>query len=136
MAAEYARSRRGRRPCSPTTRQWPAAPEAEAFRLGIFALVRLRAYEPLAAAVLDANGRPVTTWWPVAYALQRVGDARAQPALLELLRTRGKYTAAFAARGLGVTKDQRGGRSARGAARRAEQTPREVVVVGRCGRSR
>src|SRR5262249_28381643 len=64
-----------------------AAPEVEAFRLGAFALVRLRAYEPLASAVLDANGRPVTSWWPVAYALQRVGDARARPALLQLLAT-------------------------------------------------
>ena len=26
---------------------------------------------------LDASGRPVSTWWPVAYALQRLADARA-----------------------------------------------------------
>ena len=60
------------------------APEAEAFKLGLFALVRLKAYEPLAAAVLD-GGQPVTTWWPVAYALQRIEDPRAAPALLQLL---------------------------------------------------
>ena len=57
-------------------------------RLGLFALVRLKAYEPLAAAVLDATVTAVTTWWPVAFALGRIGDARAQPALLELLRAR------------------------------------------------
>ena len=103
MAAEYARSA-AVASMSPDDERWPAAPEAEAFKLGIFALVRLRAYDPLAAAVLD-NGRPVTTWWPVAYALQRVNDPRAAPALRQLLPVKGKYTPAFAARGLGLAKD-------------------------------
>ena len=103
MAAEYARSA-AVRAMQPDDETWPAAPEAEALRLGIYALVRLRAYEPLAAAVID-NGRPVTSWWPVAYALSRIGDPRAQPALLQLLGTKGKYSASFAARGLGVIKD-------------------------------
>jgi len=103
MVAEFARSP-AVAAMQPDDEQWPAPPEAEGFRLGVFALVRLGAYEPLAAAVLDANSHPVTTWWPVAYALGRVADARAQPALLELLGARGKYTVAFAARGLGVTK--------------------------------
>ena len=58
--------------------------------------------------MLDASGHPVTTWWPVAFALRRIEDTRAQPALLELLRRPGKYTVAFAARGLGATKDPRG----------------------------
>ena len=40
----------------PTTRSG-RPPEADAFRLGLFALVRLQAYEPLAAAVLDAAGQ-------------------------------------------------------------------------------
>ena len=83
----------------------PLAAEAEAFRLGLYALVRLRAYEPLAAAALDGGGNPVTTWWPAAYALQRIGDARALPALRQLLRAPGTYTPAFAARGVGVLKD-------------------------------
>jgi cyclophilin family peptidyl-prolyl cis-trans isomerase/HEAT repeat protein len=81
----------------------PVAPEAEAFKLGLFALVRLKAYEPMAAAVL-AGGEPVTAWWPVAYALQRVEDPRAAPALLRLLGSNGRYTRAFAARGLGTLK--------------------------------
>ena len=80
------------------------APEAEAFKLGLFALVRLKAYDPMAAAVITGS-QPVTTWWPVAYALQRVEDPRAAPALLQLLAGNGRYTRAFAARGLGALKD-------------------------------
>ncbi len=83
----------------------PGSPEADAFRLALYALVRLRAYEPLAAAVLDQDGRPLSAWWPVAYALQRVENPRAAPALRALLATPGRYTAAFAARGLGTAKD-------------------------------
>jgi HEAT repeat protein/cyclophilin family peptidyl-prolyl cis-trans isomerase len=82
----------------------PLSPQVEAIRLGLYALVRLGSFEALAAAALDANGQAVSTWWPVAYALQRLGDARAAPALVALLNTPGRYTAAFAARGLGVMK--------------------------------
>ncbi|HEX2462356.1 MAG TPA: HEAT repeat domain-containing protein [Vicinamibacterales bacterium] len=83
---------------------YPLAPPVEAARLGLYALVRLGSYEALAAAALDASGRPVSTWWPLAYALQRLGDTRATPALVALLNTPGRYTPAFAARGLGVMK--------------------------------
>ena len=65
-------------------RRHPLAPPVEAVRLGLYALARLGVYEPLAAAVVDADGQPVSRWWPVAYALQRVGDPRAAPALLAL----------------------------------------------------
>ena len=102
VAGEYARSA----PVTamqPDDASWPAAPEAEAFKLAVFALVRLRAYEPLATALLE-GGRPISTWWPVAYALQRAEDARAAPALLEPLQAPGTYTRAFAARGLGAAK--------------------------------
>jgi HEAT repeat protein/cyclophilin family peptidyl-prolyl cis-trans isomerase len=84
---------------------YPMAPEIEAARLGIFALTRLKAYDALAGAVLDASGAPVTRWWPVAYAFRRVGDPRAVPALRTLLKGDGVYTRAFAARGLGALKD-------------------------------
>ena len=83
---------------------FPLAPEIEAVRLGLFALVRLGSYEALAAAALDASGRPVSQWWPVAYALQRLGDPRAAPALTTLLNVPGRFTPAFAARGLGMMK--------------------------------
>ena len=89
---------------APDDVSYPLVPAAEAVRLGLYALVRLGSYEALAAATLDGRGRPVSTWWPVAYALQRIGDARAAPALAALLPTPGRYTAAFAARGLGVTR--------------------------------
>ncbi|HEY7188234.1 MAG TPA: HEAT repeat domain-containing protein [Vicinamibacterales bacterium] len=82
---------------------YPLAPAIEAARLGIYAITRLGDYDSLAAAVL-ANGKPVSTWWPIAYALQRVGDPRAASALTGLLATPGRFTAAFAARGLGNAK--------------------------------
>jgi len=126
MAAEYARSA-AVAAMQPDDETFPADPRAEAFKLGIFALVRLRAYEPLSAAVLDANGRPVTTWWPVAYALQRLGDKRALPVLTQLLQSPGKYTAAFAARGLGAIKDP-ASVAPLSALVAAPKTPAEVVV--------
>jgi cyclophilin family peptidyl-prolyl cis-trans isomerase/HEAT repeat protein len=83
---------------------YPLAPPVEAARLGLYALTKLGAYDALAATVLDGTGQPVSRWWPVAFALQRVNDARAVPALLALLDTPGRYTAAFAARGLAGQK--------------------------------
>jgi cyclophilin family peptidyl-prolyl cis-trans isomerase/HEAT repeat protein len=83
---------------------YPATPAAEAARLGLYALTRLGSYDQIAAAVLDAGGQAISRWWPVAYALQRVNDPRATPALLSLLNTPGRYTAAFAARGLATQK--------------------------------
>ena len=104
MVAEYARNP-AVTSMQPDDEKWPAAPEAEAFRLGVFALVRLGTYEPLASAVLGPDGRPATAWWPVAYAFGRIGDRRAQPTLTQLLKAPGKYSPAFAARGLGAIKD-------------------------------
>ncbi len=85
----------------------PKSSAAEAVRLGLCALVRLGSYDALAGSVLDANGRPHSRWWPIAFALQRVNDARAVPALLGLLTGEGQLTRAFAARGLGQLKDPR-----------------------------
>ena len=67
---------------------------AAAFRLGIYALVRLKAYPQLAAALLDAGGQPRVRWWPVAYALQRLEDRRAVPALLTFVKDDNPYTRA------------------------------------------
>lgn len=80
------------------------APAIEAVRLGLFSLARLGSYEALASVVLDASGAPVSRWWPVAYALQRVSDPRAGAPLRALLPTPGRYTASFAAKGLGALK--------------------------------
>jgi len=79
---------------------------AAAFRLGVFALVRLKAYDQLSAAVLDSSGQPRVTWWPVAFALQRLEDKRALPALLALAGDSKPYTRAFAVKGLGALKDR------------------------------
>jgi cyclophilin family peptidyl-prolyl cis-trans isomerase/HEAT repeat protein len=80
-------------------------PAADAFRLGVYALTRLKAYDPLAAAVLGPDGQPRVQWWPVAYALQRIEDKRALPALLSLARSETSYTRAFAIKGLGALRD-------------------------------
>ena len=85
----------------------PKSPAAEAVRLGVYALVRLGAYQELASAVVDGTGRARSRWWPIAYALQRISDPRAVPALLDLLTGEGQLTRAFAARGLGLSKDPR-----------------------------
>jgi cyclophilin family peptidyl-prolyl cis-trans isomerase/HEAT repeat protein len=87
----------------PDLERYPMEPPLEAFRLGVYALVRLKAYDALASAVLD-GARPITLWWPVAYALSRIEDARAVPALTSLLAGSGTYSRSFAARGLGVAK--------------------------------
>lgn len=88
---------------APDDMAYPKSPAAEAVRLGVYALVRLGSYDALAGAVLD-NGRPRSRWWPIAFALQRINDARAVPALLELLKGDGQLTRAFAVRGLAQAK--------------------------------
>jgi cyclophilin family peptidyl-prolyl cis-trans isomerase/HEAT repeat protein len=91
----------------PDDEEWPKAPEIEACRLSLFSLVRLKQYDALARVALDAQGQPVSRWWPVAYALQRINDKRAVPALLTLASTDGVYSPAFALRGLGAAADKR-----------------------------
>ena len=91
----------------PDDLEHPKPPPAEAVRLGIYALVRLGAYDELAGVLLDGSGAPVSRWWPVAYAFRRVADPRGGPALLSLLEGSGVMGRAFAARGLGVIKERR-----------------------------
>ena len=85
----------------PDDEEGPKTPEVELCRLALYSLVRLKQFDQLAKVALDAQGQPVSTWWPVAYALQRIADKRAVPALLALANTDGVYTPAFALRGLG-----------------------------------
>ena len=83
----------------------PLAPEVEAFRLGMYALADLQAFEQFAAAVLQPNGQPVIWWWPVADVLSRMQDSRALPALETLVGVQGSIGVALAARGLGALDD-------------------------------
>src|SRR5438093_900568 len=62
---------------APDDETWPGPPDAAAVRLGLFALVRLKGWDALSSAVLDGSGNAVSAWWPIAYALQRIGDPRA-----------------------------------------------------------
>jgi cyclophilin family peptidyl-prolyl cis-trans isomerase/HEAT repeat protein len=77
-----------------------------AFRLAIYALVRLKSFEPFAGVVLDPKGEPRVRWWPVAYALQALEDRRGLTALLALSRDPNPYTRALAAKGLGALNDR------------------------------
>jgi HEAT repeat protein/cyclophilin family peptidyl-prolyl cis-trans isomerase len=86
-------------------RQSEPGPEFDAFRLGVYAETRLRAFDELARVVLDGNGQPVVKWWPVAYALGRMPDRRALPALLTFARDGSQVARIFAARGLGELRD-------------------------------
>lgn len=107
LVAEVAGCRTTIAGLEPDDEQWPKSPEVETCRLALFALVRLQDYDALARTALDEQGQPVSRWWPVAYALQRVNDARAVPALLTLASSTGVYTPAFALRGLAAAKDRR-----------------------------
>ena len=87
---------------------YPLSDEVEAFRLGLYALAELKAFEPLAEAVLIDEESPVLWWWPVAYALGRTEDPRALPALIALTAVQGRIGVTLAARGLGALRDPRG----------------------------
>jgi cyclophilin family peptidyl-prolyl cis-trans isomerase/HEAT repeat protein len=89
---------------TPDEDRYPLDPPVEAFRLGIYALARLKSYDALQSAVLDERGQPITRWWPVAYALQRIEDPKALQPLVALLDTEGHYTRVFAIKGVGTLK--------------------------------
>lgn len=87
---------------------YPQSDAVEAFRLGVYALAELKAFEPLAESVLTGEGAPILWWWPVSHALGRTEDPRALPALVTLTGVRGSIGVALAAKGLGVLADPRG----------------------------
>ena len=89
----------------PEDLSYPLSDEVEAFRNGLYALGELRAYEPLAEAVIGDAEQPILWWWPVAYALGRTGDIRALPALATLSGVAGSHGVSLAAGGLGSLGD-------------------------------
>jgi cyclophilin family peptidyl-prolyl cis-trans isomerase/HEAT repeat protein len=115
---------------TPDDLTYPLSEPTEAVRLGLYALARLGAYDALAAAVL-VNGQPVSAWWPIAYALQRVGDPRAAPALLALVKTPGRFTASFAAKGLGSSKVAQAAPTLRQIVEQRTQPPAVVIQAVR-----
>ena len=80
-----------------------------ACRLALYALVRLKAYAAAGRrrARQSAASRSVR-WWPVAFALQRLEDKRALPALLTLAKESNPYTRAFAVKGLAALEGSLG----------------------------
>ncbi|HNV03347.1 MAG TPA: HEAT repeat domain-containing protein [Vicinamibacterales bacterium] len=79
-------------------------PLADAFRLAVVALARLKAADDLLGVVLGSSGGLRVRWWPAAFALSRIDDARAEPALEAIARDGGSVSKAFAARGLGARR--------------------------------
>jgi HEAT repeat protein/cyclophilin family peptidyl-prolyl cis-trans isomerase len=79
--------------------------ELDVCRLALYALVRLQSYDAIAGIALGPDGEPVSRWWPVAYALQRINDRRAVPALRTLAAGQDPDTTGFALRGLAMHKD-------------------------------
>lgn len=92
----------------PDDMTYPQSASVEAFRLGLYALGELQAFEPLAEAVLGEDSRPILWWWPVAYALGRTADERALPALVTLAGVQGSVGVALAGEGLGRLADPDG----------------------------
>jgi HEAT repeat protein len=126
-------------PLASDDEEYPKSLEIEACRLSILALVRLRQFDALARVVL-ADGKPVSSWWPVAFALQRSRDPRAADALSLMTATPGVYTAAFAFRGLADLKDSRGVAPALAVISRTDADPRlraeAIRALGRTGDAR
>jgi cyclophilin family peptidyl-prolyl cis-trans isomerase/HEAT repeat protein len=81
--------------------------------------------------VLDSKGQPVSSWWPVAFALQRVGDKRGADALTTLVNVDGVNTPSFAFRALGAFADRRAIPAARAAAQRRSADARLRVAAVR-----
>jgi cyclophilin family peptidyl-prolyl cis-trans isomerase/HEAT repeat protein len=77
---------------------------ADAVRLGLVALGGLGSFDAVATAALGRDGAPVSTWWPVAYALRQSADPRVVGPLRTLMASPGRYTKTLAIQGLGALK--------------------------------
>lgn len=116
---------------APDDERWPLPAEIDACRAGLLAITRLRQYDALAKVVLDDKQQPVSTWWPVAFALQRIRDPRAVGPLVALINVDGVNTPALALRGLGEYGDRRGLTQARVLVQRRTADVRVRVAAAR-----
>lgn len=116
---------------APDDERWPLPGEVDACRAGIMAITRVRQFDALAKVVLDDRQQPISTWWPIAYALQRVRDPRAAAPLVALLNVDAVNTPAFAFRGLGDYRDRRGITQARAVVQRRTADVRLRVAATR-----
>jgi cyclophilin family peptidyl-prolyl cis-trans isomerase/HEAT repeat protein len=115
----------------PDDESFGKSPEIDACRLAIFALVRLKSYDGLARLTLDEHGQPISHWWPVAFAFQRLGDKQATEALATLASSAGVYTPSFAMRALAAFGDARVVPIAQGFAIRAAADVRVRIAAVR-----
>jgi HEAT repeat protein/cyclophilin family peptidyl-prolyl cis-trans isomerase len=73
-------------------------------RLGLLALARLK--DPaVAASVLLQDGQPRFDWWAATYVAMQVGGPQMRPILVQAASASDPLSRAYAARGLGATKD-------------------------------
>ena len=73
-------------------------------RLGLLALARFKD-AAAASAVLLQDGKPRFDWWAATYVAMRVGGPTMTPILLQATSASDPLSRAYAARGLGATKD-------------------------------
>ena len=116
-------------PIAADDQSWPISADVDACRAAILATARLRSFDALSRIVLSVEGKPVSSWWPVAYALQRVRDKRAADALTQLINADGVSTTAFVFRGLGDYGDRRAVGAARATAVRKTAESRLRVAA-------
>ncbi len=117
-------------PIPPDDQTVSVPPDVDFCRSAILATTRLRNYDALSRIVLSVEGKPVSSWWPVAYGLQRVRDKRGVDALAELAHTDGVSTQAFALRGLADHGDPRATGQARAiAVRRTAEIRLRVAAI-------
>ncbi len=90
----------------PEELRYPQAPEVEAFRLGLYALTDLKAYDSIAEIALKDDGTPLVWWWPVAYSLASLNDVRTVKALTAFVEIQGIIGVSYAAEALGRLGDQ------------------------------
>ena len=97
---------------APDDEKWPETPEADAVRLGLFALVRQKATSrwPPRCSMRSGTRRG---WWPVAFALQRIDDPRAHSGAAAAVPRRPALHASVRGARPRRAKDRRGRRSAR-----------------------